>query len=191
MSTLVATNLKHNASATNNIVLDAAGNVQVAGVAANLYPLVSATAQNSTSGTFVDFTGIPSWARRVTVMLDGVSSNGTSLIILQLGSGSFVTTGYTSQASIGTTNSGVITTGLIAHYPAAASRPGAGHCVLTQVSANRWVASTVVIATNLTLSAIVAAGVAPTLSGALDRIRLTTVNGTDAFNAGTINIMYE
>ncbi len=30
-----------------------------------------------------------------------------------------------------------------------------------------------------------------TLSAILDRIRLTTVNGTDTFDAGQINIMYE
>jgi hypothetical protein len=29
------------------------------------------------------------------------------------------------------------------------------------------------------------------LSGALDRIRLTTVNGTDTFDAGSVNIIYE
>lgn len=153
--------------------------------------LTLGTAQASTSGTNIDFTGIPSWVRRVTVVLDGVSSNGSSIIILQLGSGSFVTTGYTSQASIGTTNSGVVTAGLIAHYTGAASRPGGGHCVITQVSTNRWVSSAVVGFMNTTLSTVAAGGIAPTLSGALDRIRLTTVNGTDAFNAGSINILYE
>ena len=30
-----------------------------------------------------------------------------------------------------------------------------------------------------------------TLSGALDRVRVTTVNGTDTFDAGSINILYE
>jgi hypothetical protein len=29
------------------------------------------------------------------------------------------------------------------------------------------------------------------LSGTLDRIRLTTVNGSDTFDAGSINIIYE
>ena len=35
------------------------------------------------------------------------------------------------------------------------------------------------------------AGVSPSLSGALDRVRITTVLGTPTFDAGTINIMYE
>jgi hypothetical protein len=30
-----------------------------------------------------------------------------------------------------------------------------------------------------------------TLAGTLDRIRITTVNGTDTFDAGQINILYE
>jgi hypothetical protein len=34
-------------------------------------------------------------------------------------------------------------------------------------------------------------GGAKTLSGTLDRVRITTEGGTDAFDAGTINISYE
>lgn len=30
-----------------------------------------------------------------------------------------------------------------------------------------------------------------TLSATLDRVRLTTVNGTDTFDAGLVNIIYE
>jgi hypothetical protein len=29
------------------------------------------------------------------------------------------------------------------------------------------------------------------LSGTLDRVRITTANGTDTFDAGSINILYE
>lgn len=52
------------------------GAVQASGVATNIYPLVAATAVASTSGTSIDFTGIPAWVRRVTVMFNGVSTNG-------------------------------------------------------------------------------------------------------------------
>ncbi len=38
----------------------------------------SATAQNSTSGTSIDFTGIPGWTKKITVMLNAVSQSGTS-----------------------------------------------------------------------------------------------------------------
>jgi len=122
MSTLQSTNLKHESSATNNIVLDASGNtaiqgtLRVGGVATNIYPLVSGTSQASTSGTSIDFTGIPSWVKRITVMFNGVSTNGTSNKQIQLGdSGGFETTGYlgasvqlTDAASV---NAATITTG--------------------------------------------------------------------------------
>ena len=29
------------------------------------------------------------------------------------------------------------------------------------------------------------------LGGTLDRVRITTVNGTDAFDAGTLNVLYQ
>lgn len=57
-------------------------------------PLTLGTAQNTTSGTSIDFTGIPSWAKRITVMLSGVSTNGSSNYLLRIGSGSFSASGY-------------------------------------------------------------------------------------------------
>ena len=79
------------------LLVDASGNVTT-GVG-SLYPLVSGTAVASTSGTAIDFTGIPSWVRRVTVMFSGVSTNGTSNVQVQIGSGSFVTSGYSSSTA--------------------------------------------------------------------------------------------
>ena len=59
--------------------------------------IASGTAVASTSGTSIDFTGIPSWVKRITVMLNGVSTNGTSPKLVQLGSASISTTGYLSS----------------------------------------------------------------------------------------------
>lgn len=171
------------------LLVDASGNVVVAG--SSLYPLVQGTAVASTSGTAIDFTGIPSWVRRITVIFSGVSTNGTSNIIVQLGSGSFVTTGYASQGSSGATGSGVITTGIIALYTVAAASVLQGQFVLSLLGSNVWVGSGVHAYTNGTGACAVVAGNAPALSGALDRIRITAVNGTDAFDAGSINILYE
>jgi hypothetical protein len=64
--------------------------------------MVLETAKASTSGTSVDFTGIPSWVKRVTVMFSGVSTNGTSVVLVQLGAGSVTTSGYLGAASINT-----------------------------------------------------------------------------------------
>jgi hypothetical protein len=67
--------------------------------------LTLATAKTTTSGTFVDFTGIPSWAKRITVMFNGVSTNGTSTFQIQVGTSAGVeTTGYVSSVSSITTS---------------------------------------------------------------------------------------
>jgi hypothetical protein len=61
---------------------------------------LSGTAVASTSGTSIDFTSIPAWVKKITVMFDRVSTNGTSFVQVQLGtSGGFVITGYVSAAS--------------------------------------------------------------------------------------------
>ena len=63
-----------------------------------------------------------------------------------------------------------------------------GLLVLTLISANTWVASGV-LSTALPLTFTTSGS--KSLTNALDRLRLTTVNGTDTFDAGSINIMYE
>jgi len=110
--------------------------IQTGGVAVDLYPLVSGTAQASTSGTSIDFTGIPSWVKRITVMFSGVSTNGTSEVTLQLGTSSgFVTSGYLGVALTvttgGTTGTTSLTSGFLVRMgttagTAAAVRHGAG-----------------------------------------------------------------
>jgi hypothetical protein len=156
-------------------------------------PLTLATAQNTTSGTSVDFTGIPSWAKRITVMLNGVSTNGTSQTQIQVGDGSFVTSGYIGAAALlvngntvtATTNS----TGLKTDGYGAAVDTRYGTYFLTNISGNTWM----FVGNGNTLGndnvAVVAGRIS--LSGTLDRIRLTTVNGSDTFDAGSVNILYE
>lgn len=152
--------------------------------------IVSGTAV-SASGTSVDFTGIPSWVRRITVMFNGVSTNGSSAVQVQLGSGSVTTTGYAGSSSlINGTNScnwAPYTTGFGINMTSA-SAVRSGHLVVTNVSGNIWAGSGVV-GDNVVATSFTAGNV--TLSGTLDRVRITTTNGTDAFDAGTINILYE
>jgi hypothetical protein len=153
--------------------------------------ITSGTAVTAT-GTAVDFTGIPSWVKRVTVMFNGVSTTGTSGALLQIGSGSIDTTGYVSgTTAIGNNVVGSLTTstaGILAATSLVATQTLSGTVTFNQVSGNIWVAqggtyssatSTFVVAGN------------KTLSGTLDRVRITTVNGTDTFDAGSINIIYE
>jgi hypothetical protein len=149
-----------------------------------------ATAVASTSGTSIDFTGLPSWVKRITVMFNGVSTSGTSAILIQLGdSGGVEITGYVSTGTsagntVATTNS---TAGFIV-YAVVASHTNSGHYVFTLVSGNTWIGSGVF--KNATGTTCFGAG-DKTTSSTLDRVRITTVNGTDTFDGGTVNILYE
>ena len=155
--------------------------------------LVSGTSVASTSGTSVDYTSIPSWVKRITVMLNNVSLSGSANPILQIGAGSVVTTGYSSVSIyssgaggsvISATNGYCINNG----SNAAEGQTGIATLCLLNSSTGIWVMS---YAGKLTsANNIVASGVL-TLSGTLDRIRFTTTNGTDTFDAGSINILYE
>jgi hypothetical protein len=153
--------------------------------------ITSGTAQATTSGTAIDFTGIPSWVKRITVMFNGVSTNGTSNIQVQLGAGSITTSGYASTNTSG--NAGVstisATSGHIACAQISAGSLINGHVIFTSGSANLWIGSSVLLATGAIGYSIASSNLA--LTGTLDRIRLTTANGTDIFDAGSVNILYE
>jgi len=154
-----------------------------------LAPIVSGTAVTA-SGTSVDFTSIPSWVKRITAMFSGVSTNGTSLIQIQLGdSGGFETTGYTSSAgSIGNTLVTSTTGFVIVQTVAAANTYNGSICINLLNLSNAWVASGVVLQQGG--NGFISSG-NKTLSDTLTQVRITTVNGTDTFDAGNINILYE
>jgi hypothetical protein len=156
-------------------------------------PLTLATAQNTTSGTSIDFTGIPSWVKRITVMLDGVSTNGSSEVLIQIGdSGGIKTTGYAGGLTFiaGTNACGALasTSGCIIGG-ASAGNTRVGCMSISKVSGNKYVFSGMNFNTDQNAAAYSTS--IKTLSDVLDRIRLTTVNGTDTFDAGSVNIMYE
>jgi hypothetical protein len=154
-------------------------------------PLTLATVQNSTSGTSIDFTAIPSWVKRITVMLSGVSTNGTSPVIVQLGdSGGIETTGYLGYSfEIKATPAGLATSsGIVLNTPTATSTCD-GILTIANLTSNTWVAN--YIGGDGAFGVCNMAGVSKALSGTLDRIRLTTSGGADTFDAGNINIMYE
>jgi len=154
-----------------------------------------ATAQNSTSGTSIDFTSIPSWVKRVTVMFNGVSTNGSSIVQIQLGSTSFSTSGYKSTASFAGTNSNQFaqaTSGFITDTTyATATLTRSGFYVFCLIGSNTWTGSGNIGGDATGLITFACAGNSPALSGTLDRVRITTVNGTDTFDAGSINLLLE
>ena len=150
----------------------------------------------TTSGTAIDFTGIPASAKRVTIMFSGVSTNGTSLKQVQLGtSGGIQATGYDSLWSFvqagGAANSAVATTGFaLPSNLAADTFKGAIVLTLQNAASGIWTAHGVLQQTVGSVYQMMVSG-EKTLSGTLDRIRLTTVNGTDTFDAGAINLLWE
>jgi hypothetical protein len=152
--------------------------------------LTFATTQTAT-GTAVDFTGIPSWAKRITVILSGVSTSGTSFVELRIGAGSISSTGYLG-AGVYVVPPGVggnaSTSGF--QIPGqAGSNIRSGICILTKQQSDLWIAA--FNGTYIDITGSFSGGGNITLSGVLDRIRITTVDGTDTFDAGTINICYE
>jgi len=153
--------------------------------------IVSGTSVILTNQTTVDFTSLPSWIKRITVMFSGVSTNSTSTRRIQIGSGSTATTGYSCAYGYATTGTGSATsTSGFDIINGSAAEVMSGHMVLTNLSGNLWVSSTVVTALGGTAGLYYSAG-SITLGGVLDRVRLTTANGTDTYDAGSVNILYE
>ena len=150
------------------------------------------TPQNSTSGTEIDFTSLPAGIKKISVMLDGVSTSGSSRTIVQLGdSGGFETSGYTGCTQTDGVTGTVWSEGCVLVQNPSSSGVYSGLLILTLLdsSTNTW-------AVNVNMSRTDSAvayygGGSMTISAELDSIRVTTQNGTDTFDAGKINIQYE
>ena len=192
MSTLSTTNLKNPSSGSNNVVLNTDGTTTIA-APSNI--IKSGTAVASTSGTSIDFTGIQSWVKRVTVMFQGVSTNGTSVPRLRLGdAGGVEDTGYEGysvrQGASSNAYSAAFSAGFDFNDASTAALVRTGELRLTLLTGNQWVVAGIYTAIGTTAYQTKMAG-SKTLSDTLDRVRITTVNGTDTFDAGSINILYE
>jgi hypothetical protein len=165
------------------------------GVQGNSGAFVAGTAVASTSGTSIDFTGIPSWVKRITVMCNGVSTNGAGRQQLQLGTGGTpATSGYTAGYMFNSTNNSTIrsinsfTTGF-PNFADEAADFYTGTYVLTLITGNTWMCSgTGTIVGANAGNNIISGSIA--LAGTLNMIRFTTTS-TPTFDAGTINITYE
>jgi len=203
----VANTIAFATAGTEDMRLDANGNVMIntttTQVGAKLAvtggiqgTIANTTAINAATGspTSVDFTGIPSWVKRIQVSIVNLSSTGSSNYLVRIGNATFTTSGYSS----------------VMNYV----NPGANSCTgdydtsgfrLTKdISASISFTATFTLVLHYnyvyTSSFIGLGGVSGagyfgsgylSLGSVLDRIRVTTVNGTDTFDAGTINIFYE
>jgi len=152
-------------------------------------PLTLATAQNTTSGTSIDFTGIPSWVKRITVLIAGLSTSGSSNVVVRVGTSTGInSSGYVS----GCGGNGVglnSTDGWLISPEQAASYQYSGAMQIVSIGGNAWVCFGSFGRTDGPNA--YSTGGQITIASTLDRIRLTTVNGTDTFDAGSVNIMYE
>lgn len=155
--------------------------------------IIRATSQASTSGTVVDFTGIPTWAKTITVALSGVSTSGTNSVIVQLGSTTYTAAGYlgASSADSAATVTAALSTGFRFNFDTAdvAAAVRHGELKVSNITGNTWIASGVAALSDAAVTSTVAGTIA--LGGVLDRVRVTTIGSTDTFDAGTVNIIYQ
>lgn len=154
------------------------------------------TPQASTSGTAIDFTGIPAGVRKITINLSSVGTNGTSPMMVQLGdAGGFESANYAGgviyTVAGGATAGTNLTSGFLITNVNVAANTYSGTVTLTleNSTAFTW-AETGSIANDSATAFNQSAG-AKSLSAELTQVRITMVNGTDAFDAGEINITYE
>lgn len=174
-----------------NDISASAGSVTIDGSPAG-GGLTLGTPVATTSGTSIDFTGIPSGTKQVVISFSGVSTNGASNFLIQIGdAGGIENTGYTADAiridatvtTIDTSSAGF----LVINSHTAYLRSGRIVLSLLNATTFTWVASGV---SNQHGSAVGSTSGVKALSAEFDRVRLTTVNGTDTFDAGEINIAY-
>ena len=167
---------------------DSTGTVATLGTSLTLATAVTA------SGTSVDFTGIPSWAKRVTVVFAGLSSNAATDNLIRLGtSGGVEATGYLSASAVAGFTGTSFTNGfgMVVGGSGAATVQSATYVFsLLNPATNLWVGSLCGGLDSPTGYSLTGGG-QKTLAGVLNSIRITTVNGTATFDAGSINIMYE
>jgi len=145
------------------------------------------TAQATTSGTSVEFTGIPSGVKRISVMFRGVSSSATDVgLLVQLGTSSgFKTSGYASTTHWG--GGGTSDSTGFSMYGIATSNILSGIMTIAHMGSNVFVASH--SAKYNTNNGMFGGGDVD-LGGTVDRVAIKTISG-GAFDAGSVNIMYE
>lgn len=155
--------------------------------------LQSGTAVASTSGTSIDFTSFPSWVKRVTVLLSGVSTTGATGVFMRLGTSSgFESTGYTwyysTNGASGAGNTTYFQPGI--RNTAASTHYGSVVLYLLNSATNLWVIQQQTSAGADGPDVYIISG-SKALAATLTQLRLGSIDGTSTFDAGSINILYE
>lgn len=176
-----------------SIILDGSLGLTLPGTSTGVQigSLTSSNTQVTTSGTNIEFTGIPSWVKRITVMYSGVSLSGTSNPIIQLGNaaGTYTTSGYLGTTTTGAGTSVNMSAGFLISGASGVADTAHGMSTLTTLNGLIWTYTSLIAYSNQAATRFAAGSI--TLADALGRIRIRATNGTDTFDAGSINIMYE
>ena len=154
--------------------------------------ITNGTSVASTSGTSIDFTSIPSWVKRITIMLNRVSTTGIVPLLYQIGTSSgIVTTGYVSSGGYCGAGQGGLqsTAGFLNGAGGSIADTSVGITTICTLGSNTWVSAST--SGDGTADFVKMGGGTITLGGTLDRVRITTTTGTPTFDAGSINILYE
>lgn len=183
------------ADTSGDLVIQSNGTTQFNVTSTGAYGQIkSGTAVSPTVSTSVEFTNLPSWVKRITVMLNGVSTNSTGIPLVQLGdSGGYETTGYSAMTSFVSTTSNTTrgttsTSGFPLQYQGGAAETYSGSLIFSLLSSNTWTCTGSTF--NANSAAVNAVSGVKTLSDTLTSIRLF-IDGTQQFDAGSINILYE
>lgn len=150
----------------------------------------------TTSGTSKDITGIPTWAKEVTIQLNNVSIDASTQLIIQIGdSGGIETTGYESTViellPAIAVDGNRSTTYFNAAYtiPATTGIHGNARLTLVDASTNTWNYTGQFCRGDASNSYIVQG--TKSLTAAMDRVRLTTSSGTANFDSGKFLLQWK
>jgi hypothetical protein len=152
-----------------------------------LRPLVSGTATNTT-GTSVTIGSIPSWVKRITVMLNNVTISAGTVPSWYIRIGPVAgieTTGYVAMSVSGGTVTQVTNGFPFRGNGGASPTDGVFTLNLQNASTNTWCGYGVQDCVGSQSNAGT-----KSLAGTLTQVQLVT-NGTDTFTAGSVNILYE
>ena len=160
---------------------------------ANPYSISLGTENTTTGGSTLDFTSIPSGVKVVRFILQAVSTSGSSDIIVQIGdAGGIETSGYLGSSWSANTTNQNYTDGFGIHANQASGNVYHSTVTLCLVdsSNNTWVSNGVTGRSDSGGAGVFAG--TKSLTGVLDRVRLTTQGGSDTIDAnGGINIQFQ
>jgi hypothetical protein len=146
----------------------------------------------STSGSSIDFTGLPSGVKQITVTFSRVTIDSTATMVIRLGgSGSFATSGYSTGALKWISTAGTYTSAtdgfLISSISSTTILSGTYIFTLENSSTNKWSGQGIFTTGDSGTTILMCAG-DYSIDSTLTKIRVTT---GATFDGGEINIAYQ